>query len=337
MTVGVGIALLGYYVLTNVGGLVGWIVTAAFIALGLDPVVRRLENRGLPRPLAVTTVILALALAATAFIVFAIPRMIAQAQQLVASIPDLVNDFMATPLFISVDQRLNIAEAFQQGIASLQNQVVSSEDFLGGMFGSVVSVGGVVVDVVTGTLIVMALTLYFLFSLPTIKAWFYRLVPASRRDGVRQLGDRMINGVGNYVVGQACVALLNAAVAYLLMMIIGVPYATLLVLLVAALAFIPLVGGVLAGLLVTLVGSFAGWDTALPYAVCYFAYLQLEAYFISPRIMSRAVAVPGAVAVIAVAAGGALWGVLGALIAIPTAAAGLLLVREVFVPRQDAR
>ncbi|MBS6031453.1 MAG: AI-2E family transporter, partial [Kocuria rhizophila] len=99
----------------------------------------------------------------------------------------------------------------------------------------------------------------------------------------------------------------------------------------------PLVGGVLAGILVTIAASLGGWDTAIPYAICYFAYLQLEAYVVSPRIMARAVAVPGAVAVIAVAAGGALWSVLGALIAIPTAAAGLLLVREVFVPRQDAR
>ena len=80
-----------------------------------------------------------------------------------------------------------------------------------------------------------------------------------------------------------------------------------------------------------------GWQTALIYAICYFAYLQVEAYFISPRIMKRAVAVPAAVAVIAVAGGGALWGVLGAIIAIPVAASGLLLVREVFVPRQDAR
>lgn len=103
------------------------------------------------------------------------------------------------------------------------------------------------------------------------------------------------------------------------------------------LAFIPLVGGVIAGVVVSLVATLGGWNTVVPYALCYFGYLQVEAYLVSPRIMSRAVAVPGAVAIVAVAAGGALWGVLGALIAIPTAAAGLLLVREVFVPRQDAR
>ena len=73
------------------------------------------------------------------------------------------------------------------------------------------------------------------------------------------------------------------------------------------------------------------------FAAVYFVYLQIEAYVISPRVMARAVSVPAAVAVIAVIAGGALLGVLGALMAIPLAAALLLLVREVFIPRQDAR
>ncbi|MCA1387158.1 AI-2E family transporter, partial [Bradyrhizobium sp. BRP05] len=79
------------------------------------------------------------------------------------------------------------------------------------------------------------------------------------------------------------------------------------------------------------------WQTAAVFAAIYFVYLQIEAYVISPRVMARAVSVPAAVAVIAVIAGGALLGVLGALMAIPLAAALLLLVREVFIPRQDAR
>ena len=78
-----------------------------------------------------------------------------------------------------------------------------------------------------------------------------------------------------------------------------------------------------------------GWSLALWFAVAYFLYLQVEAYLISPRIMARAVSVPAGVAIISVAAGGALWGVLGALIAIPAAASMLILVREVFIPRQD--
>lgn len=337
LTVGVGFALLGYYVLTNVGGLVGWIVTAAFISLGLDPLVRWLEAKGMPRALAAAAVIVALALVLTTFILVVVPRMVEQAQQFAARVPDFVDSFMHSDLYHALNDRFDIAASVQKGASGLQERLASDENFLGGMFGSVVNVGGVVLNGVTGTLIVMALTLYFLFSWPTIKAWCYRLAPASKRARVTHLGDRMINGVGNYVMGQACVALLNATVAFVLMSITGVPYASLLVLFVGLLAFVPLVGGVIAGVFVSLVATLGGWNTVVPYALCYFAYLQVEAYLVSPRIMSRAVAVPGAVAIVAVAAGGALWGVLGALIAIPTAAAGLLLVREVFVPRQDAR
>lgn len=336
-TMGVGAALLGYYLVTNVGSLMGWVVTATFIALGLDPLVQWFERKGMPRALAATTVLLTVAIAVTMFILFMVPRMIEQAQQLVAQAPQLVDQFMESQIFRALDDQLNVATAFENATRSLQQHLSSDQDFLGGIFGSVVSVGGIMINAVTGTLIVMALSMYFLFTLPLTKAWVYRLAPASRRDRVEELGNRMTSGVGHYVVGQACVALINASVAFIVMLFTGVPYATLLVTFVVCLAFIPLVGGVLAGVLVTLIALTASWDTAAIYALCYFAYLQVEAYFVSPRIMSRAVAVPGAVAVIAVAAGGALWGVLGALIAIPTAAAGLMLVREVFIPRQDAR
>jgi predicted PurR-regulated permease PerM len=96
-----------------------------------------------------------------------------------------------------------------------------------------------------------------------------------------------------------------------------------------------LVGAVIAAVVVTLVALTVGWQTAALFAVMYVAYLQVEAYFIAPRIMQRAVAVPGAVAVIAVIAGGSLLGVLGALIAIPLAAGAMLLLKEVFIARQD--
>ena len=71
--------------------------------------------------------------------------------------------------------------------------------------------------------------------------------------------------------------------------------------------------------------------------IFYIVYQQLENYVIYPRVMSRSVDIPGALTVIAALVGAALLGVVGALLAIPTAAALLLLVREVFVPRQDAR
>ena len=77
--------------------------------------------------------------------------------------------------------------------------------------------------------------------------------------------------------------------------------------------------------------------TALIVAVTYIIYMQIEAYVITPRIMSRAIEVPGAVVVVAALAGGALLGVLGALVAIPIAASIILIIRQVLVPYQDQR
>jgi len=151
------------------------------------------------------------------------------------------------------------------------------------------------------------------------------------------LAEEITGSVGSYVIGQACVALVNALVAFIAMSIAGVPFSVLLAFLVALLAFIPLVGGMIAGIMVSLVALTVDWQTAVLFAIIYFAYLQFEAYFVSPRIMQRAVAVPGAVAVIAVIAGGLLMGVLGALMAIPAAAAVMLLLKEVIISRQDQR
>jgi len=104
---------------------------------------------------------------------------------------------------------------------------------------------------------------------------------------------------------------------------------------VAILGIIPLVGATLGAVIVVLVGLFQSWQIGVAIAVYYLLYQQIENYVIAPRIMARTVSVPGAVALIAALAGAALLGVLGALIAIPIAAAILLVIQEVTIPRQE--
>lgn len=330
-TVGVGIALGLYYVVTSNSQLLLWIAAALFIALGLEPVVRWLERRAVPRPIGIIGVLLALAGAIAFFIATLIPTIVDQTTQLVQAAPGFVTDFLNSELVQQLDRQLNVRAWAEAEAAKFFSNSAAVSSVAGGVLG----VGTAIVNSLFGTLIVLVLTLYFLASMPAMKRWAYRLAPRSRRARVETLGEAITDGVGNYVIGQACVAILNAVFAFIVMTIVGVPFSALLGFLVALLAFIPLIGGVIAGVLVSLIALTVGWQTAVPYAISYFAYLQFEAYFVSPRIMQRAVAVPGAVAVIAVIAGGSLMGVLGALMAIPTAAAVLLLVREVFIARQD--
>ena len=331
--VGVGLALLGYFILTNVGQLIVWIAVALFIALGLDPLVRWAEGRNVPRPLGVLAAMALLAAGAAAFFGVLIPTLVSQTGQFVEKAPTFVEEFMASEFFRTIDAQFQIRDR----VTEEANKFFADSGAVGGLFGGVIGAGTVIAQTLFGTLTVLVLAVYFLASLPGMKAWAYRLAPRSRRARVQALSEQITNSVGNYVMGQAAVAFLNGTYSFIIMSILGVPFSILLALVVAILAFVPLVGALIAGILVSLVALTVGWQTGVTYAVLYFGYLQFEAYFISPRIMQRAVAVPGAVAVIAVIGGGALMGIAGALMAIPLAAAAMLLLKEVFISRQDRR
>ncbi|MEE2521483.1 AI-2E family transporter [Pseudarthrobacter sp. J75] len=331
-TVGVGCALLFFWIGSNITQLLLWIVTALFIALGLDPVVRWLEGRRIPRPAGILVSVGVLAAAVAGFIAILIPTIVDQVTEVVEQAPIWIRDFINSEFFRSADDQFGIRDRINEEL----EKFVNNPEAMSGIFGGVVGFGSTVANGLFGTLIVLVLSLYFLAALPSMKRWGYRLAPRSRRPRVEVLSEQITSSVGNYVIGQVCVALLNATFAFIVMSILDIPFAVLLAFVVALLAFIPLVGGMIAAIVVILISLTVGWQTTAIYAICYFAYLQFEAYFISPRIMQKAVAVPGAVAVISVIAGGSLLGILGALIAIPTAAAVLLLVKEVFIVRQDS-
>ncbi|MGV3016800.1 AI-2E family transporter [Rothia sp. 88186D007BW] len=335
LALGVGLAWLASYFLLNVGPLAGWITGALFIGLGLDPAVRKFEQLGLPRGAGVAVVFLFFLGLATAFIFWVIPMIASQAISFITGFPQQFENFLNSDFFSGLDERYHIRSTVDAEVENFFNQLTSDSSVVSTFLNSLMNAGTALAEITSGTIIVLFLSIYMLASLPTIKAWFIRLAPASRRERVGYLTEKITDSVGQYVMGQALVAICNATCAAIIMLIVGVPFAQLLMLFVLILAFIPLIGGVTAAALVSIVSLLDSWQTALFFLIPYLIYLQIEAYFISPRIMSRAVAVPGAVAIIAVAAGGALWGVLGALIGIPVAAALLILVNEVLVPRQD--
>lgn len=333
LAVGVALAIGVVSVLRTNGQLIVWIAAALFIALGLDPLVRRVESWGAPRWVGVLTAALGLAAVAGAFVALLVPTVIEQSTQLVQDLPAIIDGMMRAEWFVQLDEEFHLQEAVRAQTERLAADGAAVTDLFGGLLGF----GQTVLNAVFSVLVVVVLTLYFLSSLPHMKYWAYRLAPRSRRPRIEALSEQITSSVGHYVMGQSFVAALNGAVAFTALAIAGAPFAVLLAAIAAFMAFIPLVGAAIGGTLLTLVSLLTSWQTAAVFAAIYFVYLQIEAYVISPRVMARAVSVPAAVAVIAVIAGGALLGVLGALMAIPLAAALLLLVREVFIPRQDAR
>lgn len=305
------------------------LVVSMFIAVGLNPLVEWFMRRGLKRGLAVGVVFLLMILAVAGVGFAIVPVVTDQINGLIKSAPEWLDLLTKSRTLNELNERyqfINKAQDYIQDPALAQRA-----------FGGILGVGKVVANALFSAFTILILTLYFLASLPTVKRAAYSLVPASRRPRVSILGDQVLGRVGGYVSGQFLVAACAGFFMFVFLEIVGLrEYAVALAIVVMFTAFIPMVGGLVGVVLVALIGFTDGLWTGVACLGYGVIYQQIENYVIAPRIMKRAVNIPGAVTVIAALLGGALLGVVGALLAIPTAAAILLIIREVWVRKADA-
>jgi len=304
------------------------LLVAAFLAIGLDPAVQFLERRGLTRGRAVAVVLLAVLLFFVGFGAAVVPPILDQGQQFVDAVPGFLQDLQGNPRINDFDARYGVLDRAQQ-LVNDPGRVGST------VFGGVLGVGKVVLSAFFSTFAVLILTLYFLSNLPTIKANAYRLLPRSRRARVGLLTDEILTRVGGYVAGALTIAALAGVTSFVLLLLLGVPYPVALAMLVAVTDLVPLVGATVGAAIVTLIAFTVSLQVGIIAAVYYLAYQQVENYVVYPRIMKRSVDVSPAATVVAVLIGGSLLGVIGALLAIPIAAAAQLVLQEVVAPRQD--
>ena len=311
-----------------IGSTIMLVVVALFLAAGLNPAVEFFERRGMRRPWAVLTVIAAFIVALALFLVAIVPVIADQVNALTANVPTWLDNIEHNRDVQRLDNEYDI-------IGKIKDYVAKG-DFVGTLFGGAVGVGLAVLGALFNAFIIVVLTLYFLSSLQTTKAAFYRLAPASRRDRVSKLGDRIVRSVGGYVSGAFIVALCAGISSLIFLFVAGLgQYAVALAFVVALLDVIPMIGATIGAVVVTAIGFATDWRIGVACVIFYVLYQQVENYVIYPRVMSKSVDVPGAVTVIAALIGAALFGVVGALLAIPTAASLLMLVREIWVRRQD--
>jgi predicted PurR-regulated permease PerM len=259
-----------------------------------------------------------------------VPPVVTQGGELVQEAPTYVDRILAASWVQELDKNYDVVEKINEEF----NKRLTDETFLSSVLGGVLGAGRAVLNGVFQTFTILILTLYFLASLPKMKRTAYSMVPASRRNRVVQLSEEIMRRTGSYAIGQVAIATINAMLSYVMMTLLGIPYAAVLAVLVGFLGLIPMVGATLGAGLVCIVAFFDEPRSALLAGLYYLVYQQVENYVIAPKIMQRTVSVPGALTVVAALAGGTLLGVLGALLAIPVAAAALLLVDEVLIPRQ---
>ncbi|MCU1637160.1 MAG: hypothetical protein JWQ68_2399 [Cryobacterium sp.] len=334
-TLGVGVGLLIITSVITLQTIITYIGAALFLSLGLDPAVSWLEKKGFPRWAAILTVLVVVLGVLTGVVFAIVPIIVQQVANLSEAIPGLVRAVNSATFLTEVQARFPGLRV--QEIAKSVTDYVGSN--LTNITGTVILSGLAVVGGLFGALIVLILTLYFTASLNSLRRAMYQMVPASKRERFADLSEQITRAVGRYVVGQATLASFNGVLSFIFLSIIGAPFPALLAFIAFLLSLIPLVGTISGSVIIVLtclipeIGS--SIPTAIAAAVYYLIYMQVEAYVLSPHIMNRAVAVPGAVVVIAALAGGSLLGLLGALIAIPVAASVLMIIKQVVIPRQN--
>lgn len=336
ITLGVLVALVVGDMVGQLSTILMYVVAALFIALGLDPVVRWLERHGLKRGLGIGVVFAGFILVIGGILAIVIPMIANQIAQLVSSAPEIVRNLTSEQWYKDINARFGEFVDFN-ALLSMGQDFIGKPSNWASVAGGVWQAGIGIANGLTATLIVLILSLYFLSSLRTIKRGFYSVVPRSGRAKVIDITEQVTKSVGGYVNGMVVLALVNATLGFIMMTVVGVPFAGLVAVGVFMLALIPLIGSVLATVLVTAIALFNSPITALIAAIYYLIYMQLESYLLTPRIMNRVVSVPGSLVVIGALAGGTLLGLLGALIAIPVTAAVLMIIKQVWIPRQDAR
>ncbi|WP_224276971.1 AI-2E family transporter [Nocardioides lacusdianchii] len=315
--------------LLSISSILILLVMSMFLAIGLNPVVELFMRRGIRRGLSVLMVLVVVIGVLALFVVAIAPVISEQIAAITRNAPGWLDDLQANSQVQKLDD--------QYDVIAKARDYIQNGDFGQKVFGGALGVGLRVLSAVANSFIVLVLMIYFLASLPSIKHAAYSLAPASKRPRVSELGDKIIRSTGAYVAGAFLVALCAGLSTLVFSFIVGLgDYAFALAFVVGLFSLIPVVGAFVSGALMTLLALTVSPTVALVALVYYVAYQQVESYLIYPRIMKKSVDIPGSVTVVAALVGGSLLGIVGALLAVPVAAALLLLHREVFLKRQDA-
>jgi predicted PurR-regulated permease PerM len=309
------------------------VILAAFLALSLNPIVTALTNqRRVPmrRNGAVLVVALGMLALVAGVLALIVPPVATEVTSLIHAIPHVLQQIQDRSTYLGrLEAKYHVVSRVQSALSS---RGVGSTAVTG-----ILGAGKYVLSTLTSTIAVVALTIYFLAGMPSIVAVAYRTVPASRRDRVQELGDQILGQVGRYMLGSALNASIAGLSTYIWATVWGIEFPAALGVMVALMDMIPVIGSTIGGAIVTLVALSISVPVAVATLAFYVGFRLFEDYVLLPRVMRRAVDVPPIATVVAVLIGGALFGIIGALISIPIAAALKLVTVEVLIPRLDRR
>ncbi|MDH6132047.1 putative PurR-regulated permease PerM [Kitasatospora sp. MAA4] len=332
-TIGFGLAvgaLVAYHLaqsVVRITGILTLVLLALFIAISLEPMVGWLLRGGLRRAWAVLVLALAVLGLAGGFVALVIPPLSGEIDALAKAVPAWLQQLHDHQSVLGrLEDRYHLVDRAKQ-----QLNGGNATTLVNGVLGA----GQLLLSTLTDLVIVCTLTLYFLAGLPTIKAFGYRFVPRTRRARVEELVEEILIRTGRFMLANIVTSAIAGLATFLWLEAWGVPYPAVLGLFVALMDLVPVVGSTIGGVVVSLVALVVSFPVALGTAAFYTVFRLAEDYLIMPRAMKYAVEVHPVVTVLAVLIGGALLGIVGALVAVPVAVALGLVLDEVLFPQLE--
>lgn len=296
---------------------IGWLVIAAFIAVALSGPVSLLEKK-MPRALAITLVYLLLLLIPAGIAAAVIPPVVDQGVNFVNDLPRYSNDLQDA---VQRNDRLSRINRDFGVTNELQRLAEDAPNHIGEAATVVRDVGS---GLFSGLFSAVTILVLSVFMTARGRVWVdgaLRLHGGKEAAAVGVALDRIGNAVGHYVAGAAIQATIAGVSAFIVLSILGVPFAGALAVIVALFDLIPLIGATIAGIIVLIVTLFHDFPTAtIVWVIFGIAYQQFENYVIQPQIHKRSVQLEPFIVLVSVICGGVLFGIVGALLAIPIAA-----------------
>lgn len=304
---------------------IAWIIIATFVAVALSGPVNILARR-MRRSYAITLVYLAMFLVPVGLAALIVPPLVRQGVEFVDKLPQYSEDLQDYVERNDRLQDLNRDLGLTDRVSKLAND---APDRIGAAAGVLRDLGTGLVNSIFAGFTIFVLSI---FMVARGRSWVDAAIDLRGGDHTAQVKavlDRIAAAVGNYVGGAIVQATVAGLSAFIVLSILGVPFAGALAVLVAAFDLVPLVGATIAGILVGVVTLFTDFPTAtIIWAVFVLAYQQFENYVVQPQIQKRAVELEPFIVLVSVLFGGTLFGVIGALLAIPVAATIQISVQE---------
>lgn len=303
-----------------------------FLALGLDPAVRAIERRGASRAAGVTIVAVVFLGIVAAILLVLVPTTVRQVSAAIEAAPETIATLQSSDWYVSLEA--NVGVDLSALVADGLRSLTTLSSFLA-ISGGVLKAGFGVIGAISSFIMVVVLTLYFLSSLQSIRGAVANLVPLYRRDRFVALLEEITQSVGGVVAGGVTLSAINALVVFLIQLVVGSTVPAAMAIIAFFITLVPMIGSLVFLVIGGVATLFVSPMAALIFVVSYLVYIQVEAYVVTPRVMGKAAAVPGVLVIIGAMIGATLLGLLGALVAIPLTASTLIIVRKVWIPRQN--